>query len=69
MVLLDYNFFTKCTDFDNYILYGNLLFAGVVALPIFWILFWMVVIKIVCLVISQVCPSILIWFKKKANGI
>mmetsp|Transcript_12721 Transcript_12721/g.10877 ORF Transcript_12721/g.10877 Transcript_12721/m.10877 type:complete len:118 (+) Transcript_12721:360-713(+) len=68
-ILVDYNYYTNCANFDNYVLYANLLFTGVVALPIIWILFWMVLIKVICLLMGVACPSVLIWFKKKFNGI
>ena len=54
----------ECSNFVNLIVYSSMYATAVLSLPVVWVLFWMVVVKVVCLLLSLLCPSVLIAIKK-----
>jgi len=54
----------QCGMIQQNIVWGNLVLTGIFSFPIIWILFWMIIIKSICLVLSVVWPSALIFIKK-----
>lgn len=69
IVYSNYPTYKSCSEFVNNIILGNLLISGILALPVIWIFFWMVIIKGLSLTLGLLSPPMLIWLKKKTHGL
>jgi hypothetical protein len=69
LVYKNYYTYSSCTQFMNNVIWGNVFITAMFALPVVWILFWMILIKAASLILGLVAPGVLIWFKKVFNGI
>lgn len=55
----------SCESFIYNVVLANLLVTGLISLPMFWVFFWMIVIKGVGIILGLISPPALIWLKKK----
>lgn len=53
-----------CTSFVHSVVWINLMITGLVSLPVVWVLFWMLIIKLTCILLGVISPSLLIKMKK-----
>jgi len=53
-----------CGGFVHNVVWGNLVLTGLISLPVFWVLFWMICIKGSCIILGLISPSMLIKLKK-----
>jgi len=53
-----------CGSFVHSVVWINLVITGLVSLPVFWVLFWMVLIKLTCILLGVISPNLLIKLKK-----